>query len=292
MKLLRNSKLSPKPRRTHHKKAFANPKTAVLITTLKREWTNLSKLERGNKIIKLVDLGCTLRGLTDDLDQPLTTIRRHIEFATTAKKNQTPSGSAVPVKAVMAPITSPAKSNAMQQAVGLRQSTAPTPVPVDRISPSQQPKAAISVPPSVKTVSPVVAVHPKRPVLHQPERSKILTPEELSDYVAQIIVDFLLDLKKQGKICKGDIKFLFDRVNLELERRSPRLRRFPAVTLTPREVIALCKPLEYSKVPGAIWIDFYVVWVAQIAYFLAPEKKTRDSALRKAGEQAFERCPA
>jgi hypothetical protein len=75
-------------KRAHHQHALKDPATLELLTTLKKTWKKLSNIERGERILELVQRGCTRRGLAADLHQSATSIRRHLEFSTLPKEDR------------------------------------------------------------------------------------------------------------------------------------------------------------------------------------------------------------
>ena len=79
---------SKSKKRAHHQHALKDPATLELLTTLKKTWKKLSNIERGERILELVQRGCTRRGLAADLHQSATSIRRHLEFSTLPKEDR------------------------------------------------------------------------------------------------------------------------------------------------------------------------------------------------------------
>jgi hypothetical protein len=82
------SKRSKPKKRAHHQRAMRDPETLALATTLRKTWKNLSPIERGERLLELVERGCTQRGLAADLHQSPTSIRRHLEFPTLPKEDR------------------------------------------------------------------------------------------------------------------------------------------------------------------------------------------------------------
>ncbi len=83
-----HSKRSKPKKRAHHQHALKDPKTLESVTALRKTWTTLSHIERGERLLELVQHGCTRRGLADDLHQSATSIRRHLEFSTLPKEDR------------------------------------------------------------------------------------------------------------------------------------------------------------------------------------------------------------
>jgi hypothetical protein len=70
-----------KPNVTAHRRAVSNPGTQKLIKALQQQWKCLDQVERGNRLRVLLGLGCSKRGLADDLRVAEVTVRRHVEIA-------------------------------------------------------------------------------------------------------------------------------------------------------------------------------------------------------------------
>ena len=66
---------------TAHRRALANPTTASLVKELRIHWKSLDPVERGDRLVDLTALGCSTRGLGEELGQCATTVRRHIAIA-------------------------------------------------------------------------------------------------------------------------------------------------------------------------------------------------------------------
>lgn len=66
---------------TAHRRASASQAVAALIVQLRRSWKALDRVERGDRLCELAKLGCSTRGLGEELGLSATTIRRHIDLA-------------------------------------------------------------------------------------------------------------------------------------------------------------------------------------------------------------------
>lgn len=74
-----------KKQRTHetaHRRAMADSKVRKQVSILQRGWASMGLLERGERLRELTGLGCSTRGLEEELHQSATTIRRNISLAT------------------------------------------------------------------------------------------------------------------------------------------------------------------------------------------------------------------
>jgi len=80
---MRSRKRAPGRRRTHltaHRRAVADAKLRKLIDELRDKWNGTGRIERGERLRELSALGCSARGLGEELGQSAT-VRRHIELA-------------------------------------------------------------------------------------------------------------------------------------------------------------------------------------------------------------------
>jgi hypothetical protein len=77
-------KRAPRRKRTHqtaHRRAVADSKVRKLIDELRDKWEGTGRIERGERLRELSALGCSTRGLGEELGQSAATVRRHIELA-------------------------------------------------------------------------------------------------------------------------------------------------------------------------------------------------------------------
>ncbi len=77
----KKSKKQQRRNDTPHHRAMTNPRVQQTLSALRASWNDLSPQEKGEQLNKLVDSGCSLRGLSEELSIPLTTIRRYIALA-------------------------------------------------------------------------------------------------------------------------------------------------------------------------------------------------------------------
>ena len=77
----KKSKKQQRRNDTPHQRAMTNPRVQQTLSALRASWNDLSPQERSEQLNKLVDSGCSLRGLSEELGIPLTTIRRYIASA-------------------------------------------------------------------------------------------------------------------------------------------------------------------------------------------------------------------
>lgn len=66
---------------TPHQRAMANPEVQELISALRAESEKLSPRQQGERAIKLLDLGCSTRGIARETGIKESTLRRHITLA-------------------------------------------------------------------------------------------------------------------------------------------------------------------------------------------------------------------
>jgi len=67
--------------KNRHFRSKLNPKVMGLIATLRNGWADLGRVERGQRINKLVSVGCSKRGLARDLGIPESSVRRDAKIA-------------------------------------------------------------------------------------------------------------------------------------------------------------------------------------------------------------------
>ena len=73
---------------TDHQRAMTEPRVQKLLSALRVSWNDLSPQERGEQLSKLIDFGCSVRGIARELGKPESSIRRYI-----AQANSSESGS-------------------------------------------------------------------------------------------------------------------------------------------------------------------------------------------------------
>ena len=71
---------------TRHRRTAAKPEVKILTSKLRRHWKKLNPIDRGDRLRKLLELGCSRRGLGEDLGLSPTTIRRHSTLATLSEE--------------------------------------------------------------------------------------------------------------------------------------------------------------------------------------------------------------
>jgi hypothetical protein len=86
MKRRKRKTQANKTNATRHRRALAVGETAALAKILKHEWKDLDVVERGDLLQKLVAMGCSTRGLSEQVGQSATSIRRHLELASQSKE--------------------------------------------------------------------------------------------------------------------------------------------------------------------------------------------------------------
>ena len=81
----KEKKLQKKTRRASHRKshlaALSNPGVRDQMESLRTDWPDFSHVQRGDRLIQLLDAGCTVRGLANDLGVDEGTVRRDIKIA-------------------------------------------------------------------------------------------------------------------------------------------------------------------------------------------------------------------
>jgi hypothetical protein len=73
---------------TAHRRAMKNSKTEAAFSSLRERWDGMSDEQRGEQLIELIGLKCSVRGLADDLGKPESTIRRYIRLAKSTQTNR------------------------------------------------------------------------------------------------------------------------------------------------------------------------------------------------------------
>ena len=66
---------------TAHDRAMTHPEVQKTFRALRSNWNQLSQQQRGEQLQKLVDSGCSIRGVARDLVEPEANIRRYIASA-------------------------------------------------------------------------------------------------------------------------------------------------------------------------------------------------------------------
>lgn len=66
---------------TAHRRAMQYPNVQTMIDELRLDWTTLSPVGRGDRLRELAGLGCSTRGLGEQLGESGTSVRRHMELA-------------------------------------------------------------------------------------------------------------------------------------------------------------------------------------------------------------------
>lgn len=66
---------------TAHRRAMPTLKVREMIKALRLGWADMGRLVRGERLCELTSLGCSARGLEQELHQSATSIRRHIVLA-------------------------------------------------------------------------------------------------------------------------------------------------------------------------------------------------------------------
>ena len=74
--------------KNRHFRSKLNPKVMGLIATLRNGWADLGRVERGQRINKLVSVGCSKRGLGNDLGIPEASLRRDAKIAELPESNR------------------------------------------------------------------------------------------------------------------------------------------------------------------------------------------------------------
>jgi hypothetical protein len=75
--------------KTANQRAMASPKVQAALSPLRGHWSNLSPQQRGEQVIILVGLGCSVRGIAKELGVAETNIRRDLARA---KSEETDGG--------------------------------------------------------------------------------------------------------------------------------------------------------------------------------------------------------
>jgi hypothetical protein len=79
-----------------------DPNVKKMIDELRRNWDTLNRIERGDLLRKLKALGCSTRGLQDELGQSATTVRRHMELAALPNQRRESVKAGVSAKKILA----------------------------------------------------------------------------------------------------------------------------------------------------------------------------------------------
>jgi hypothetical protein len=112
-----------KPAKVHrtnknrHYRSKLKPKVQKLIDVLRTGWAAMGALERGQRINRLVSIGCSRRGLGRELKQSATSIRRHVEIACLPEEDRRAIAAGASVKKILALKANTARQRERQQRV-------------------------------------------------------------------------------------------------------------------------------------------------------------------------------
>ena len=150
---------------TDHQRAMTDPRVQKLLSALRVSWNDLSPQERGEQLSKLIDVGCSVRGIARELGKPESSIRRYITQA-----NSSESGSDWSAMMERTFAKEPQEETTMSALEAARQagSLIPTkkgmgPV-VEEIHPGKDHVHSSTAPPAKKVTSPSLTRAPKRPI--------------------------------------------------------------------------------------------------------------------------------
>jgi len=73
---------------TRHDRAMTDTNVRAAFAALKSNWPSLAEQEQGEQLRKLVDAGCSVRGLARDLEQSASTLGRRMKLAETLEANR------------------------------------------------------------------------------------------------------------------------------------------------------------------------------------------------------------
>jgi hypothetical protein len=76
-----NKEKKKRAHQTVHRRVMTDPKVARMVVVLRRRWAGMRPVERGDRLRELTALGCSTRGLENELKQSATSIRRHMVLA-------------------------------------------------------------------------------------------------------------------------------------------------------------------------------------------------------------------
>ncbi len=73
--------LKKRVNKTQHRRTLQSPKVRKKVAVLRKGWTRLGAVQRGQRLYELAALGCSTRGLAEAFGKSPTNIRRHIMLA-------------------------------------------------------------------------------------------------------------------------------------------------------------------------------------------------------------------
>ncbi len=88
-------------KKTAHQPIACSPEVKPLVLKLRQDWKNLDVDERVSRLQDIVSPGCSIRGLSRDLDVPEATLRRCLKFASTPEPKPAAVKTGVPDKKPM-----------------------------------------------------------------------------------------------------------------------------------------------------------------------------------------------
>jgi hypothetical protein len=115
-----------KPKRTNknrHYRSKLTPKVQELINDLRSGWAVMGLLERGERLNKLISLGCSRRGLGRELGVSATSIRRHAEIAQLPENDRQAIAAGASAKKILSQKANSDRQSKKQQRVDQDQKT-------------------------------------------------------------------------------------------------------------------------------------------------------------------------
>lgn len=105
--MIKGRKATKKKKATHehqslHRRTMADPKVAEVVSVLRGGWPEMGPVERGDRLRELTALGCSTRGLEEELKQSATSIRRHLVLAGLPEQDREAIESGASAKKILA----------------------------------------------------------------------------------------------------------------------------------------------------------------------------------------------
>ena len=150
---------------TDHQRAMTEPRVQKLLDALRVSWNDLSPQERGEQLSKLIDFGCSVRGIARELGKPESSIRRYI---TQANSSESGSDWSAMMERTFAKEpqeeTTMSAIEAAREARSMFQSRKRKGPIVEEMQSGKDHPHSSTAPPAKKVTSPSLTRAPKRPI--------------------------------------------------------------------------------------------------------------------------------
>jgi hypothetical protein len=176
-----------KPKQTAHRIAAAKPEVRALIALLRKRWKHANSEERRARVVDLLEKGCSIRGLADDIHQDASLVRYYSKPASASSTKGKPKAKGNPKAPQAAP---PVKGSSKQMA-------AAPPKGEQGLAPSKSPSGGLGLPAAGSGKRPLRVLPPRPPKLDpkamrdDQDTEKEKTLQSLRGRLAHVIIEFI-----------------------------------------------------------------------------------------------------